>query len=405
MFKKLIALLAVALVVSACATPTPEVVEEVSQGVTDTEILIANCAATSGAFAPVGVPFIAGIQAYLDVVNAAGGINGRQITFLHEDDEFDPVKGKACLTKMVEDEQVFAIVGHFGTPVVGATLEDLKDYGIPAVYFATGIGQLYSDNATGRDRGIMPVQPIYRTEGQIMVARAVDLVDAKTIGIIYTSDDAGKDMLWGAQKKAQELGLTLVEAQVAPGAADVSAAVTTIKEANVDFIIGGAIQATIPTIIKELAAQGNDKDLITTYVNVSLAIAETFAADIEGKFNVYGNGWVSFEGERADELAKFGAALPEFAANAFAMTGWIAGHFFVEGLRRLEANGEVVNWENYMDAMESAPITNPFGGEIDFGNGLRAGTQEMNLSIIDNTDPALWKVVDGLKSIDALLGN
>jgi len=405
MFKKLIALLAMALVVSACTAPVAEVVEEVSQGVTDTEILIANCAATSGAFAPVGVPFIAGIQAYLDVVNAAGGINGRQITFLHEDDEFDPVKGKACLTKMVEDEKVFAIVGHFGTPVVGATLEDLKDYGIPAVYFATGIGQLYSDNAVGRDRGIMPVQPIYRTEGQIMVARAVDLVGAKTIGIIYTSDDAGKDMLWGAQKKAQELGITLVEAQVAPGAADVSAAVTTIKEANVDFIIGGAIQATIPTIIKELAAQGNDKDLVTTYVNVSLAIAQTFAADIEGKFNVYGNGWVSFEGERADELAKFGAALPEFAANAFAMTGWIAGHFFVEGLRRLEANGQVVNWENYMDAMESAPIKNPFGGEIDYGNGLRAGTQEMNLSVIDNSNPGLWKVVDGLKSIDALLGN
>jgi branched-chain amino acid transport system substrate-binding protein len=402
MFKKLVSVLALALVVTACA---PTVKEEVSQGVTDTEILIANCAATSGAFAPVGVPFIAGIQAYLDVINDAGGIDGRQVRFLHEDDEFDPIKGKACLTKMVEDEKVFAIVGHFGTPVVGATLEDLKEYGIPAVYFATGIGQLYSDNATGRDRGIMPVQPIYRTEGQIMVARAVDLVDAKKIGIIYTNDDAGKDMLWGAQKKAQELGLTLVEAQVTPGGADVSSAVTTIKEANVDFIIGGAIQATIPTIIKELAAQGNDKDVITTYVNVSQAIAATFVADAAGKFDVYGNGWVSFEGDRAAELAKFAAAAPDYATNAFAMTGWIAAHFFTEGLRRLAANEEVVNWENYLDAMESAPIGNPFGGSIDYGNGLRAGTQEMNLSVVDGAEAGLWKVVDGLKSIDELLGN
>ena len=113
-----------------------------SQGVTDTTVLIANSAATSGSYAPVGVPFNAGIQAYLDMVNAEGGIDGRTIEFLHTDDEFDPVKGKAALHNFVEDDKVFAIVGHFGTPVVGATIEDLKSYGIPAVYFVTGISGL-----------------------------------------------------------------------------------------------------------------------------------------------------------------------------------------------------------------------------------------------------------------------
>ncbi len=403
MFKKLLVLLAVALLTASLAACQPAEKEEAAQGVTDTEILIANCAATSGAFAPVGVPFIAGIEAYLKVLNDAGGINGRKVRFLHQDDEFDPIKGKACLQTMVEDEKVFAIVGHFGTPVVGATLEDLKDYGIPAVYFATGIGQLYNDKAEGRDRGIMPVQPIYRTEGQIMVARAVALSDAKKIGVIYTNDDAGKDLLWGAQKQAQALGLTLVEAQVTAGATDVSAAVTTIKEANVDFIIGAAIQATIGTIVKELAAQGVDKDVITTYVNVAPTIAAQFENEIAGKFDVYGNGWVSFEGDRMAELQKFAAAAPDYAANAYAMTGWIAAHFFTEGLRRLEADA-VITWEKYIDAMESAPISNPFGGQIDFGNGLRAGTQEMNLSKVDPTAPTKWAVVDGLKSISALLG-
>lgn len=406
MLKKFVLLLISVLVVSslvACSPAEEEVTEVAAQGITDTEVLIANCAATSGAFAAVGVPFIAGIEAYLKTVNDAGGIDGRTIKFLHQDDEFDPAKGKACLASMVEDEEVFAIVGHFGTPVVGATLEDLKDYGIPAVYFATGIGQLYNDKAEGRDRGIMPVQPIYVTEGQIMVARAVGDFGAKTIGIIYTNDDAGKDLLKGAQIKAAELGITLVEAQVAPGTDDASAAVTTIKDANVDFIIGGAIQATIPTIIKELAAQGNDKDVITTYVNVAPVIAEAVMAETEGKFDVYGNGWVSFEGDdRMKALQEFAAAAPDYAANAYAMTGWIAASFFVEGLRRLEGD-EIVTWENYLDAMESAPITNPFGGVIDFGGGKRAGTQEMNLSKINSTAPTKWEVVDGLRSMDDLL--
>lgn len=403
MFKKLVLFLMVAMMASSLAACSNEPKEEAAQGITDTEVLIANCAATSGAFAPVGVPFIAGIEAYAKQVNDAGGVNGRMIKFLHEDDEFDPIKGKACVAKMVEDEKVFAMVGHFGTPVVGATLDDLKNYGIPSVYFATGIGQLYNDKAEGRDRGIMPVQPIYITEGQIMVARAVGYFDAKKIGVIYTSDDAGKDLYEGAKAKAAELNIELVEAQVAPGAVDTSSAVTLIKEANVDFIIGAANQGTIMTIVKELAAQSVNKDVITTYVNVAPVIAEGVMNEIAGKFDLYGNGWVSFEGERAKALEEYAKALPEYADNAYAMTGWIAASFFVEGLKRLE-EGEVVTWEKYIDAMESAPIKNPFGGEIDFGNGLRAGTQEMNLSKVDPTTPTKWVVVDGLKSIKSLLG-
>lgn len=377
--------------------------EKQAQGVTDTEIIVANSAATSGAFAPVGVPFNAGIESYFKMINDAGGIKGRKITFKHQDDEFDPVKGKAILSNYIEDDKVFAIVGHFGTPVVGGTLEDLKEAGIPAVYFATGIGQLYNDNATGRDRNIFPVQPIYKTEGQIMVARAVGDFGAKKIGVIYTNDDAGKDLLWGAEQKAKDLGIELVAEQVTAGATDVSSAVTTIKNADVDFIIGAAIQATIPTIIKELAAQGVNKDVITTYVNVAPVIAASVVNEISGKFDVYGNGWVSFEGERANALAEFAEHTPEYADNAYAMTGWIAAAFFTEGLKRVEGT---ITWDKYMDALESAPINNPFGGSIDFGNGLRAGTQEMNLSkVVHGNLDGLWEVTKPLQSIESILGN
>lgn len=375
---------------------------EWAQGISETEIIVANSAATSGAFAPVGVPFNAGIESYFKKINDEGGIQGRQLVFKHVDDEFDPVKGKAALSSFVEDEKVFAIVGHFGTPVVAATIDDIKSYGIPAVYFATGIGQLYNDKAEGADRGIFPVQPIYKTEGKIMIARAVGDFGAKKIGIIYTNDDAGKDLLWGAQEMAKELGVELVEQQVAAGATDVSSAVTSIKDANVDFIVGAAIQATIPTIIKELAAQNVNKDVITTYVNVSPVIAQGVVNEIAGKFDVYGNGWVSFEGERAKALEEFSKFTVGYETNVYAMTGWIAAHFFVEGLKRVDG---VITWENYMDALESAPIVNPFGGEINYADGLRAGTQEMNLSKIDpeNKDGA-WLPVKDLASINSILG-
>lgn len=379
--------------------------KQYSQGVTDTTIKIANSAATSGAYAPVGVPFNAGIQAYLDMVNEAGGIDGRKIEFLHTDDEFDPVKGKAALQNFVEDEKVFAIVGHFGTPVVGATIEDLKDYGIPSVYFATGIGQLYAEGAKTNADGynIFPVQPIYTTEGQIMVARGVGYFNATKIGIIYTNDDAGKDMLTGAEAKCKELGIEYQAEQVTAGSSDVSAAVTAIKNSGADFIVCASIQATMPTIVKELAAQGNTAPVITTYVNVSDAIPPLVASDIKGKFDVYGNGWVDYYDE--DNLALYtewvGKIDPAYGMNAYAQTGWIAAHFFCEGLRRIE--GQDITWENYMKALESAPIQNPFGGLIDYTNGNRAGTQVMNLSKITTEGEGGWELVDELRSMDELV--
>ena len=386
--------------------PNENTEKQYSQGVTDTEVLIANSAATSGAYAPVGVPFNAGIQAYLDMVNDAGGIDGRKITFLHTDDEFDPVKGKAALQNFVEDEKVFAIVGHFGTPVVGATIEDLKDYGIPSVYFATGIGQLYAEGAKTNADGynIFPVQPIYTTEGQIMVARGVGTFNATKIGIIYTNDDAGKDMLTGAEAKCKELGIEYQSEQVTAGSSDVSAAVTAIKNSGADFIVCASIQATMPTIVKELAAQGNTAPVITTYVNVSDAIPPLVASDIKGKFDVYGNGWVDYYDEEnlalyTEWVSKIDSA---YAMNAYAQTGWIAAHFFCEGLRRIE--GQDITWENYMNALENGgTIQNPFGGVIDYSNGNRAGTQVMNLSKITTEGEGGWELVDELRSMDELV--
>jgi branched-chain amino acid transport system substrate-binding protein len=401
--KKIISILTVStLLLGTLAGCSQTKKEEQAQGVTDTQIVVGNSAATSGAYAPVGVPFNAGIEAYFKMINEGGGVNNRKIVFKHTDDEFDPVKGKAALTKLVEDDKVFAIVGHFGTPVVAATLEDLKSSGIPAVYFATGIGQLYNDKAEGKDRGIFPVQPIYITEGQIMVARAVGDFKAKKIGVIYTSDDAGKDILSGVQAKAKELGAELVVQQVAAGATDVSSAVTAIKNANVDFVIAAAIQATFPTIVKELAAQGVNKDVITTYVNVSPVIAKTVVNEIKGKFEVYGNGWVAFDGDRAKALADFQKWTPQYKDNVYAMTGWIAAHFFTEGLKRVDGT---ITWKKYMDALEKAPINNPFGGVINFAGGKRAGTQEMNLSKISHTNlEGAWDAVKPLASMDQILG-
>lgn len=377
---------------------------EGAQGVTQDTVKVGNSIATSGALAPVGVPFKAGIEAYFKMVNEEGGVDGRKIEYVHQDDEFNPEKGKAALDKMINDEKVFAIVGHFGTPVVGATLEDLKESGIPAVYFATGTGILYSEDATeGNGQNIFPVQPVYPMEGRIMVARAKGNFDAAKLGVIYTNDDAGKDLLKGIEQECKTQGVELVSEQVAPGAEDVSAAVTKIKNADVDTVVIAGIQGTFPQIAKELAKQGNDKPAITTYVNADLAMTDAVKDTVGTKYEIYANAWVDVT---KPDLANFQKWVKEvssedYSFNSYAMTGWMAGSFFVEGLKRVE--GEELTWESYIKAMESAPVQNPLGGTIDYANGMRVGTQEMSLVKMDVTSDIGWIEASPIQSMDQIL--
>jgi hypothetical protein len=153
----------------------------------------------------------------------------------------------------------------------------------------------------------------------------------------------------------------------------------------------------------ELSAQSVNKDCIVSYVNVSAATAGAVIDDIAGKFDVYGLGWVAYENQASLDLYQEWIE-PDYAMNSFAQAGWIAAHFFCEGLRRIA--GQDITWDNYMRALEEAPIQNPFGGFISYADGMREGTQEMTLSkivpISDET-PLGWELVSPLTGIDELL--
>lgn len=376
---------------------------ETAQGVTEDTVKVGNSIATSGPLAPVGVPYKAGLEAYFKMINDNGGVNGRKIIYVHQDDEFNPEKGKAAVDKMINDEKIFAFVGHFGTPIVAATLNDIKEAGIPAVYFATGTGILYSEMAEGADRVIYPVQPVYPMEGRIMTAWAKGEFNASRLGVIYTNDDAGKDLLKGIKQEAANLGgPTIIEEQVPPNADDVSAAVTKMKNENVDVVIVAAIQGTFPQIVKELAKQGLYKPTITTYVNADQKMTESVTDDVAGNFDVYANAWVDMTKPAIEDYREWVAKVSDedLSSNAYAMTGWIAGHFFVEGLKRVE--GELT-WEAYMDALESEPIENPFGGSIDYSDGKRLGTQEMALLRMNAESDAGWEGYIDFKSIQDIV--
>lgn len=373
--------------------------EPVGQGVTEDSILVGNTATEGGAWSVVGAPFNAGIRAVFEEVNEAGGIDGREITLLNRDDGFVAATGVANTEQLVEDDEVFALVGHFGTPTVGATLDYIQEVGIPMVYAATGINNLYFQKTPGNP--IMAVQPIYKTEGRILAARAfknTDLfgtIDAThKLGVIYTADDAGNSIKAGIDLQVNTMGKSAVVVS-AVGSGDYTAAVQSMKDAGVAALILATNQVPFKAMVNKMAELELNVPVLTSYVNASATAVPTAAVSSTRK--VYANAWVDvFSETAATELTSFATTIMSYSAldtatatlysgNSYAIAGYVAAKVFVAGLYRVEASGESLNWENYIAAMESSSIDFPLGGQVDFTEGKRWGVDQLSLLRFDET--------------------
>lgn len=373
------------------------------QGVTDTEILVGNTAATTGAFASIGVPFNAGLEAALKAYNDAGGFQGKTIRLIHYDDGFDAAQGMTYTKTLAETDKVFALVGHFGTNTVGATLDYVKGLGIPTVYAVTGISALYQEGAAGKDACVMSVQPIYDAEGRVLLARAVAATDdniglgGKKIGVISTTDDAGEGILAGIKRQAQEGSFDITYQEVQADATDYSAAVNVLKNAGCDVVIAAMNQPPLVTTVNAMRDANFNAKVITSYVSASAVTLGQLVADgsITADRPVYTTAWldVTTEEGMADYMAFAGVmaaweaengVAPEdtYVLNSYAMAGYVAGMTFIHGLNQLTAQGGELTWENYIAAMESAPLHVPMGGELSFANGDRLGITALALNTV-----------------------
>ena len=368
------------------------------QGVTDDTILVGNTAATTGAYATVGVPFNAGMEAAFKAYNDAGGFQGKSIVLKHYDDGFDGAQGMTYTKQLVETDKVFAIVGHF----VGATLDYLKEKGVPMVYAATGIDDLYQEGAKGNDAVIYSVQPIYSAEGRVLLARAVAPtadgmgLGGTKIGVIATTDDAGTGLLAGVKRENEDLKADITVQEVEASATDFSAAVNVLKNAGCDVVIACMNQNPLATLMNTMRDVNYNVNVVTSYVNASATTLGAFVdtGAITANRMVYCTAWLDVTTEQgladytafytamsAWELAN-GESGSTYALNSYAMAGYIAGNIFVQALQAVDKAGVELNYANFAKVMEETNFAIPMGGSISYANGDRLGVTALALNCV-----------------------
>ena len=370
------------LLLSAIAAVSFGAAASAQQGVSDSEILLGTHSALSGPLAPWGQASLGSAEAYFGAVNAAGGINGRQITLVKEDHGYEVARAAAAGEKLVIDDGVFAIFGALGTPMNNAVLPLQEEFGVPNVFPLSAARSMEGELAF---QGLSS----YYEQIQKGTQHFVENMGVTTPCIIYLETDFGRESLDALNDVAAELGIE-VKATAAhqPRDTDFVGSLLRLQREGCDFI---ALGVNFPEAIaaKATAAQlGYNVPMMgsTAIFEDAVILIASQQGILPALDGLYAAGaWIS-----ATDAARRSPAAAEFKAQWEAATGApvtgaaiigrIGAEFLVAALNNA---GPDLTTESFVTAMESTSIENIFtGGTIEFGAGGRKGSSDVFLSKI-----------------------
>jgi branched-chain amino acid transport system substrate-binding protein len=323
-------------------------------GVADDKIVI-------GAYGPIttGAAFVGlggrdGMNLAVEEINAAGGIHGRKLEVIFEDDAFSPAKALAAVKKLVERDQVFMVFGVSGSnPTVG-TLEYLKTNEIPGYVSIASAPQVTQPFSRYLFRGGTTEAARY---GELYAEFLTQFLQAEKIAILSGSDEFPKNEGDATERLLDEwYGVKpVIRVEFKVGDKDFTPQLLQIKETNPDVMLALGHVTEGAIIVRQARELGLRQPIFGSGAMVDNAMIANAGYDAEG----FVGGWLTplFLDSQHPDMLKFREAwananpnAPVGRPNVFDLLGYADMHVVAEGLRRA---GPELTRESFMDALET----------------------------------------------------
>ncbi len=360
----------------AAATLVPALAAAQSApGVYPDKILLGQSAVFTGPAAQLGIQMRNGIKSYFDYVNERGGVHGRKLELVTEDDQYEAKVAPLASKKLIEEHRVFALMGYVGTPTGVQHLPVVTQAKVPLVGMFTGAEVLRQPF----NRYVFHVRASYYDETEKIVEQVVSR-GGKRISVFFQDDAYGE-----AGRKGTEIALDKRKMKIhSQGTVErntvaVEAAAKAIHASQPDAVVMVSAYTSIAAFVREMQKLGSG----ATFYNVSF-VGSKALSDALGKDGV---------GVAISQVVPFpwGTAVPvvkEYQAaakkagftdyNFSALEGFLSAKVMVEGLRR---TGRDLNREKFVDTMEKMDVD--LGGfYVSYSPKNHAGSKFVDLTII-----------------------
>ena len=277
----LIILIFTSVLITGCLTKVPEELNKINEqtstnGITDEEIIIGSSSALTGHAGFLGTQYIHGSLAYINEINANGGIHGRKIKLITYDDQYDPEKTVAYTQKLILDDRVFILFDYVGTPTSIRIIDMVQEAKVPVLGLFTGAEEL----RTPFRPYIFNVRASYYQETEAAVDYFVKKFGFKRIAVFYQDDAFGLAGLRGVEIALNKYELKPVATGTYfRGTEDVGNAILTIKNSNPEAIVMIGTYTPLAKFVKVYKEQGFDP----YFYSVSFVGADAFASELSGK--------------------------------------------------------------------------------------------------------------------------
>ncbi len=341
----------------ACATLLASAAQ--ASGVSRNEIVIGTHMDLSGPVA-AGMPQLRnGTQMRFDEANEAGGIHGRKIRFIVEDNASQPQQAVRAVDKLIRKDEVFAIVNPFGSGTNAAVVKRAVDEGV--IYFAPWGASAVLQQLAGRNARLFTTVPDYHTTTQLglgwLLAQHPDI---RKVGWVYMEGPFGDLIGRGVKAAMADRQLTLAaEASYKPGDIDFSSQVARMRAAGVELIVMATITRETVGMMAEIRKVGwKDVKVLTGNPGRTMIVAKLGKDVIDG---LYGVGpWRMLDPNQADPKGqawaeafrkRFNLEPDENAYLAYAYADW-----FVRGL---QAAGPDLTTDSAVKALQASTSNHP----------------------------------------------
>src|SRR2546426_115770 len=244
-------------------------------GVTRDKIVLGQSVALTGPAAQLGIQMRNGVSAYLDYVNAQGGVHGRKIELITLDDGYEPSRTVPNTKKLIDEHKVFALIGYVGTPTSVPAIPVFTEAKVPFFGPFTGAEALRAPF----NRYIFHVRASYYDETDKIVEQVLS-IGGKSIAVFYQDDAYGQAGLKGTEIAMAKRGLKISAlGTVERNTIKVENAVKTINAAKPDAVVMISQYTSCAEFIRQMKRSGS----AATFYNVSFvgskALADALGSD------------------------------------------------------------------------------------------------------------------------------
>ena len=360
---------------------------EATPGITDERVLFGQSAAFTGPAQELGLGMQLGIQAAFQEANGRGGVHGRMLELVSLDDAYEPEAAVVNTLQLIEEEQVFALIGAVGTPTSRSATPVAAEADVPYIAPFTGAAFL-RDPAWDN---IINLRASYQQETEEMVARLTGDLGIDRIAVMYQDDSFGRDGYQGVRLALARRGMEPVAIGLYPrNTAAVKTALLDLRQGDPQAVIMIGAYQPVSMLISWAQHTGMDAVFLTVSFVGSNALAQALG---DSGADVVVTQVVPFPtNDSLPVVASYQDALSAHAPDAVpgfvSLEGYLAGRLAIEGLQRC---GAELSRDCFLDSLRNAGTVDIDGFELRYGDGDSQGSDEVFMTALGD-DGAYYPV-------------